>query len=52
MLGVRFRVSSVISHNKRAKRNKVFQNLAHWRKSSIDWSFGFKVHLIIRPLAK
>jgi hypothetical protein len=36
-----------ICHNKRAKRNKVFNNLAHWGKSSIDWYFGFKLHLII-----
>ncbi len=36
-----------ICHNKRAKRNKVFKNLAHWGKSSIDWYFGFKLHLII-----
>ena len=36
-----------ICHNKRAKRNKVFDDLAHWGKSSIDWYFGFKLHLII-----
>lgn len=36
-----------ICHNKRAKRNKVFNDLAHWGKSSIDWYFGFKLHLII-----
>jgi Transposase DDE domain len=36
-----------ICHNKRAKRNKVFKGLAAWGKSSIDWYFGFKLHLII-----
>ena len=36
-----------ICHNKRAKRNKVFDDLAGWGKSSIDWYFGFKLHLII-----
>ncbi len=36
-----------ICHNKRAKRNKVFDNLAHWGRSSIDWYFGFKLHLVI-----
>ncbi len=36
-----------ICHNKRAKRNKVFDNLAHWGKSSVDWYFGFKLHLVI-----
>ena len=29
-----------ICHNKRAKRNQVFNNLAHWGRSSIDWYFG------------
>jgi hypothetical protein len=36
-----------ICHNKRAKRNKVFHNLAHWGKNSIDWYYGFKLHLVI-----
>ena len=36
-----------ICHNKRAKRNKVFSSLSHWGRSSIDWYYGFKLHLII-----
>jgi hypothetical protein len=36
-----------ICHNKRAKRNKVFRGLSGWGKSSVDWYFGFKLHLII-----
>ncbi len=36
-----------ICHNRRAKRNKVFEGLAAWGKSSVDWYFGFKLHLII-----
>lgn len=36
-----------ICHNRRAKRNKVFQGLSHWGKSSVDWYFGFKLHLVI-----
>ena len=36
-----------ICHNKRAKRNKVFSGLSNWGKSSVDWYFGFKLHLII-----
>jgi len=36
-----------ICHPKRAKRNKVFDHLAAWGKSSIGWFFGFKLHLII-----
>ena len=35
-----------ICHNKKAKRNKVFHDLAHWGKSSVDWYFGFKLHLV------
>lgn len=36
-----------ICHPKRAKRNKVFKGLAGWSKSSVEWSFGFKLHLVI-----
>ena len=36
-----------ICHKRRAKRNKVFEGLAAWGKSSVDWYFGFKLHLII-----
>ena len=36
-----------ICHPKRARRNKVFDNLAHWGKSSVEWYFGFKLHLVI-----
>lgn len=36
-----------ICHNVRARRNKVFAGFANWGKSSIEWFFGFKLHLII-----
>jgi hypothetical protein len=36
-----------VCHPKRAKRNKLFKNLAGWGKSSVSWYFGFKLHLII-----
>jgi hypothetical protein len=36
-----------ICSNNRATRNKVFEGLANWGKSSIGWFFGFKLHLII-----
>ncbi len=36
-----------ICHPKRAKRNQVFKGLAAWSKSSVEWSFGFKLHLVI-----
>ena len=41
-----------ISHPNRAKRNRVFGNLAAWGKSSMGWFFGFKLHLIINELGE
>ena len=41
-----------ICHNKRAKRNKVFEGLSQWGKSSVDWYFGFKLHLIINEIGE
>nr|WP_308189149.1 transposase [Nostoc mirabile] len=38
--------------NQRAKRNRVFKNLANWGKSSLGWYFGFKLHLIINEEAR
>ena len=36
-----------VCHNKRIPSNKVFQGLATQGKTSVDWFFGFKLHLII-----
>jgi hypothetical protein len=36
-----------VCHPKRGQRNKVFQGLAAWGKSSMGWFFGFKLHLVI-----
>ncbi len=36
-----------VCHPRRAKRNKVFKDLAGWGRNSVDWYFGFKLHLII-----
>jgi hypothetical protein len=36
-----------VCHNKRIPSNKVFQGLAARGKTSVDWFFGFKLHLII-----
>jgi len=41
-----------ICHKKRAKRNKIFKGLAAWGKSSVDWYFGFKLHLIINEMGE
>lgn len=36
-----------VCHNKRAKRNKVFNGLAKKGKNSMGWFFGLKLHLVI-----
>ncbi|AUB43448.1 Transposase (plasmid) [Nostoc flagelliforme CCNUN1] len=38
--------------NQRAKRNRVFKELANWGKSSLGWYFGFKLHLIINEFGE
>ncbi|AUB34988.1 Transposase, IS5 family [Nostoc flagelliforme CCNUN1] len=38
--------------NQRAKRNRVFKDLANWGKSSLGWYFGFKLHLIINEFGE
>ena len=34
------------SHNRRISGHKVFKNLAARGKTSVDWFFGFKLHLV------
>jgi hypothetical protein len=34
-----------VCHNRRIQQHKVFQNLAARGKTSVDWFFGFKLHL-------
>lgn len=36
-----------VCHNKRISSHKVFDGLAQRGKTSVDWFFGFKLHLII-----
>ena len=36
-----------VCHNRRIKRNQVFKNLAARGKTSVDWFFGFKLHLVV-----
>jgi hypothetical protein len=36
-----------VCHKCRATSHKVFKEYAHWGKNSVDWYFGFKLHLII-----
>lgn len=41
------RRSLAVCHNRRISRNRVFRGLAQRGKTSIDWFYGFKLHLII-----
>jgi transposase len=36
-----------VSHNRRIQQHKVFENLAARGKTSVDWFFGFKLHLVV-----
>jgi hypothetical protein len=36
-----------VCHNRRIERHKVFGNLAARGKTSVDWFFGFKLHLVV-----
>lgn len=36
-----------VCHNRRIPSHKVFANLAQRGKSSVDWFYGFKLHLIV-----
>ena len=36
-----------ICHGRREKRNKVFGKIAEKGKTSMDWFFAFKLHMII-----
>jgi len=46
--GITFMDSTSIKvcHNKRIKRNKVFDGIAKVGKSTVSWFYGFKLHLI------
>lgn len=36
-----------VCHNRRIKQHKVFEDLAARGKTSVDWFFGFKLHLVV-----
>jgi transposase len=40
-------ISLKVCHNRRIRRHKVFQGLAVRGKTSVDWFFGFKLHLVV-----
>jgi hypothetical protein len=39
--------SIAVCHNRRIHAHKVFRDLAARGKTSVDWFFGFKLHLVI-----
>jgi Transposase DDE domain len=36
-----------VCHNRRISQHRVFKNLAARGKTSVDWFFGFKLHLVV-----
>jgi hypothetical protein len=52
--GVTFIDSTLLAvcHPQRAARHKVFADLAAWGKSSLGWTYGFKLHLLINDLGE
>ncbi len=47
--GISFMDSTALSvcHNRRIGQHKVFKDLAARGKTSVDWFFGFKLHLVV-----
>ena len=47
--GISFMDSTALSvcHNRRIPQHKVFENLGARGKTSVDWFFGFKLHLVV-----
>jgi hypothetical protein len=41
-----------VCHIKRSKRNKVFEEIAEYGKTSVGWYFGLKIHLVINNLGE
>lgn len=49
MVGIGFidATSVAVCHNRRIRSHKVFEGLAKRGKTSVDWFYGFKLHLVI-----
>ena len=41
-----------VCHIKRSKRNKVFDEIAQYGKTSVGWFFGLKIHLVINNVGE
>jgi len=36
-----------VCHNRRIPQHRVFKTMAAWGKTSVDWFYGFKLHLVV-----
>ena len=41
-----------VCHNRRIPQQQVFEDLAARGKTSVDWFFGFKLHLVVNDRAE
>ncbi|MBH8565419.1 IS982 family transposase [Nostoc sp. CENA67] len=41
-----------VCHNRRISQHQVFQGLAARGKTSVDWFFGFKLHIVVNELGQ
>ncbi|MBW4449839.1 MAG: IS982 family transposase [Spirirestis rafaelensis WJT71-NPBG6] len=41
-----------VCHNRRISRHRVFKDLAARDKTSVDWFFGFKLHLVVNEFGQ
>jgi hypothetical protein len=41
-----------VCHLKRSRRNKVFDTIAQYGKTSVGWFFGLKIHLVVNHLGE
>ncbi|MCC5652184.1 IS982 family transposase [Nostoc sp. XA013] len=41
-----------VCHNRRISRHRVFKDLATRGKTSVDWFFGFKLHLVVNEFGQ
>ena len=47
MYGYQFCRCNKLCHNRRISNHKVFNGLAARGKNSVDWFFGFKLHIVV-----
>lgn len=41
-----------VCHNRRISQHRVFEHLAQRGKTSVDWFFGFKLHLVVNEVGE